>query len=203
MPSIKDKYSVTRGHVLWLTGLPAAGKTTLAQNLKRHFDMLGINSIELDGDDLRGVFTEIVGNDLGARRKRALAYARLTSILVRNRIVVVLASITATKRQRVEAQSLHEPSQFSLVWVKTPREVCITRDPKGLYRSGFDLAARGQTANVIGVDMPFEDPDDAALTFETVSEPVEACCQKTVAYLLRIGVLRADSSSTGRKKISE
>jgi adenylylsulfate kinase-like enzyme len=189
--------------VLWFTGAPAAGKTTLSQSLKRHFDTLSINSINLDGDDLREVFAEIVANDLDARRKRSQAYARLTRMLVRDRIVVLLASITATKLQRDEARSLHDATQFSLVWVKTPREVCIARDPKGLYRRGLDLAAGGQTANVIGVDMPFEEPDDAELTFETVTEPAEVCCQKTVDYLLSIGVLSDEGGGTLRNKTLE
>jgi adenylylsulfate kinase-like enzyme len=196
---VKQRYSLTRGHVLWFTGLPAAGKTTLAQLLKRHLDGLEINSIALDGDDLREVFSDIVGNDLDARSKRSLAYARLTSGLVRNPVVVLAASITATKAQRAAGRSLHDPTQFSLVWVKTPRETCIARDPKGLYRWAFDTIAQGQQAQVVGVDMAFEDPVDAELTFDTVVESSEACCKKTVEYLLQIGVLRADHGTSHRE----
>jgi adenylylsulfate kinase-like enzyme len=196
---VKQRYSLTRGHVLWFTGLPAAGKTTLAQLLKRHLDGLEINSIALDGDDLRAVFSDIVGNDLEARGKRSLAYARLTSGLVRNPVVVLAASITATNAQRDAGRSLHDPTQFSLVWVKTPRETCIARDPKGLYRWAFDTVAQGQQAQVVGVDMAFEDPVDAELTFETLVESSEACCKKTVEYLLQIGVLRVDHGTSHRE----
>lgn len=187
-------YSVNRGHVLWFTGLPGAGKTTLSHALKRYLDNLQVPSVVLDGDDLRAVFPGIVGNDLSARMERSLAYARLTSVLVRNRVLVLLAAINGTRGQRDEPRSLHDTSAFSLAWVKTPRDICIARDPKGLYRNGVAQMNRGYAAQVVGMDLAFEDPEDAEITFDTINESVEESCRKALSYLLKINVLQNSES---------
>jgi adenylylsulfate kinase len=142
------------GAIVWFTGLPASGKSTLARRVHAHFVATGRTAVLLDGDELRTVLDartyEPADRDRFYRSLAALA------ALLANQGLVVLVAATAPRRQdrdRARAQMIAD-GVFIEVWVKTPLSECAARDPKGLYA----LARRGEVTELPGVGVAYEPP---------------------------------------------
>lgn len=135
---------------LWLTGLPASGKSTIAQKLRRwSVQRLAI----LDGDEFRSTH---LGNDLGydrvSREENVMRAATVAQIMNNNDVAVVAAFVTPYESTRAIAQKIIGPDRFLLVHVDTPLATCEARDPKGLYKR----AREGALQNFTGVSDDFE-----------------------------------------------
>jgi adenylyl-sulfate kinase len=144
----------SRGVVIWLTGLPAAGKTTLALELERTLSSNGTRVVRLDGDDLRRSVSADLGFSLADRSAQA---HRVTEIALREATagaVVVVALISPLRHDRRRARETVGPARFLEVYVATPLSVCRQRDQKGLYRR----AEQGELAEFTGVSSPYEPP---------------------------------------------
>jgi adenylylsulfate kinase-like enzyme len=133
--------------VIWIYGLSASGKTTKAKELKGLFD----DFIVLDGDEFR----INMGGDLGfTMEHRWLNIKRATfviKLLVHNGISVIAAFTTPLKAMREHIkQELGDKVRF--IYMNTALEICVKRDPKGLYKKAFN----GKIKNMVGVDIPFE-----------------------------------------------
>jgi adenylylsulfate kinase len=141
------------GHVVWFTGLPSSGKTTLARMLQ---DRLEGRPVLLDSDELRVVL------DAGAyeRTHRDAFYSRLGRLaaLLAAQGHVVLVAATASRRAYRDAARALSP-HFVEVWVKTPLAECERRDVKGLYAR----ARAGDAPHVPGIGEPFEEPTHAEI----------------------------------------
>jgi len=142
------------GAIVWFTGLPASGKSTLARRVHAHFVATGRTAVLLDGDELRNVLDahayERTDRDRFYRSLAALA------ALLANQGFVVLVAATAPRRQdrdRARAQMVAD-GVFIEVWVKTPLSECAARDPKGLYAQ----AGRGEVTELPGVGVAYEPP---------------------------------------------
>jgi adenylylsulfate kinase len=142
--------------IVWFTGLPASGKSTLARRVQAHFARTGRASVLLDGDELR----DILGAHTYAPDDRDQFYRSLAALaaLVANQGIVVLVAATAPRRQDRERARVQVAAEgvFLEVWVKTPLSECESRDPKGLYAR----ARRGYVSELPGVGVPYEPPED-------------------------------------------
>lgn len=162
------------GLVVWLTGLPGAGKTTLALLLEQQLKAEGVPASVVDGDDARG---GAISQDLGfSRRDRGLNVDRIAwvaSKVARAGAVAIVASVSPYADDRVRARTLVEADggRFLEVHVDTPLEVCRERDPKGLYTR----AARGDAAGVTGLNDPYEAPLAPDLAIGGFGRPAAAC----------------------------
>jgi adenylylsulfate kinase len=142
------------GGIVWFTGLPASGKSTLARRVHAHFVATGRTSVLLDGDELRNVL-DAHSYELADRERFYRSLAALAALLA-NQGLVVLVAATAPKRQdreRARAQVIGD-GVFIEVWVKTPLSECAARDPKGLYAR----ARRGNAKELPGVGVAYEPP---------------------------------------------
>ena len=146
------------GAILWITGLPASGKSTLARRVHAHFLRTGRASAVLDSDELRDVLgTHAYGAADRDRFYRALA--GLAGLLANQGIVVLVAATAPRREDRDRARAevgRGQPAdgRFIEVWVDTPRSECEARDPKGLYAQ-----ARAWMADDLpGVGVPYEPP---------------------------------------------
>lgn len=146
---------------IWIMGLSASGKTTLAQLLAGKLREEGIPNIILDGDQIRNIFEERLGYDVESRRKQTHRVMRLAKWISGQGIVPVVAIIHPFEDDR--ALCRRELKDYFEVYLNCPLEVCIKRDFKKVYQPALD----GKAKNVIGLDIPYEIPERADFVLES------------------------------------
>ncbi|HEU5101895.1 MAG TPA: adenylyl-sulfate kinase [Roseiflexaceae bacterium] len=174
----RSTMDTSTGWVVWLTGLPASGKTTIAWALQHKLAARGISAAVLDSDALRGV---LLPNSSYAPTERDWFYNRLVELavwLVREGEHVIIAA-TGSRRSYREAARARLGARFAEVWIRCPVEVCRARDPKGLYAS----AATGMTDSLPGVDVPYEAPEQPDAVVDTDQQTPEQAAEVVLATL--------------------
>jgi len=169
------------GFCLWLTGLPSAGKTTLAHRVSLLLAERGRRVEVLDGDEIRRGLSSDLGFDRAAREAHAGRVAYVAKLLVRNGVVPIVALISPYAASRARARA--EIGRFVEVYVSAPIEVCEERDVKGLYRR----ARAGQLKDMTGVDDPYEAPGAPEIVVDTSRMSASASADFLVAELERLG----------------
>lgn len=150
-------------HTWWLTGLPGAGKSTLATALCDSLKAIGAPACQLDGDELRRGVNRDLGFSVEAREEHARRVAEIARLLNENGVHAVVALISPTRKGRTLAEQIVGAKQFSEIYISTPLEVCMSRDPKGLYAK----ALRDPSLELTGVHAPYEFPSQPALSIDT------------------------------------
>ncbi|MEU6781862.1 adenylyl-sulfate kinase [Nonomuraea angiospora] len=151
-----------RAKVLWLTGLPGAGKSTIANALERRLHAMGLHTYVLDGDNVRSGLNKDLGFTPEDRAENVRRVAELTRILLDAGLIVIVALVSPFRTDRAVAKSLFRPGDFAEVWVDTPAEVCARRDPKGLYAQ----AKAGTLPNLTGLGQAYEPPEHPDLVVD-------------------------------------
>ena len=172
---------VRAGFCLWLTGLPSAGKTTVAKELVPRLRARGWPVELLDGDEVRRGLSADLGFDRESRETHARRVTFVAKLLVRCGAVPIVALISPYRSSRDRARQ--EIGQFVELYVNTPIETCKTRDVKGLYRR----ALAGEIHEMTGVDDPYEPPDDAEIIVDTLSRTPEESAEYVIRELGRLG----------------
>jgi len=144
------------GSTLWITGLPAAGKTSVAHALERRLAEFGRIAVLLDGDVLRAGLSSDLGTSPTDRSEQARRTAHLAALISRAGPVAIVALVSPYAQDRRRARELHDEAglDFHEIFLDTPLRVCEQRDPKGLYAR----ARAGLLSGMTGVDAPFEPP---------------------------------------------
>jgi adenylylsulfate kinase len=159
---------------IWITGLPASGKSTIAKALKAQLAERGVDVAVLESDVLRNVFA----GDYDAKGREAFyqQMAFVGSLLVGHGVPVVFDATANRRAYRDRAR--REIDKFIEVYVDVPLATCRARDPKGIYRS----AAIGEATNVPGLQEPYEPPEapDVVLRGETPEIGARQIIQKLV-----------------------
>ncbi|MCI0497142.1 MAG: adenylyl-sulfate kinase [Thermoplasmata archaeon] len=174
-----------KGFTLWFTGLPSSGKSTLADDLAPKLRKMGLNVERLDGDVVRKTLTRDLGFSKEDRQKNLERVTFVAKMLSRNGVAVLAAFVSPYNDIRHWMRAEHETGNFILVYVKTPVEVCMERDPRGNYKK----ALAGKIKDFTGVDDPFEEPDDADIVVDTVANDVEECNRQIIRWLSEKGWL--------------
>lgn len=144
---------------IWLTGLPGSGKSTLADAVERRLHARGLHTTVLDGDNMRTGLNRDLGFTADGRRENVRRVGEVARLMLDAGIIPIVALVSPFQADRDGARDLFEPGDFIEVFVDSPPEVCIARDPKGLYRK----AAAGQLANMTGVGQNYEVPKNPEL----------------------------------------
>lgn len=139
-------------NVIWITGLSAAGKTTLATAVVRRLRERGDPAVLLDGDDLREALAATDTHDRASRLVLAFKYARLARMIATQGITVVVGAVALFKEVHAWNRD-HQPGYFE-VYLKVPLSELRRRDPKGIYRR-FDA---GELKDVAGLDVAVDEP---------------------------------------------
>ena len=150
--------------IIWMIGMSGSGKTTLGREVARQWREKASNVVFLDGDEMREIFRNDRGEQaytVEGRRENAERIAGLCDMLDRQNINVVccILSIFADMREKNRSRFL----QYFEVFMDAPMEVLRQRDVKGLYAAH----ERGETSNVVGVDIPFEPPAFADMVIDS------------------------------------
>ena len=171
------------GFAIWLTGLPASGKTTLAHALSRLLAERGVAVQLLDSDELRRRLTP---NPTYSAEERDWFYHVITflaELLTTNGVNVLIA---ATASRRAYRQAARERlARFAEVHVECPPRVCRARDPKGLWAR----ADRGEITNLPGADAPYEAPDDPEARVDTAHHSARTAARRVLGQLEDRGLL--------------
>lgn len=169
------------GFVVWFTGLPSSGKSTLARLLEGALRRRGLRVEVLDGDEVRQRLNRDLGFSKQDRDENIRRIAFVAKLLSRNGVVAITAAISPYRMVRDEAR--REIGRFIEVYVKCPVGVCIARDVKGLYRR----ALAGEIPNFTGISDPYEEPLNAESVVETDQEGPEAGLRRILARLEDLG----------------
>lgn len=154
------------GCTIWLTGLPGAGKSTVAALLAQELAALGCAVELLDGDAVRGQLSRELGFSRADRDTNIERIGWVASLLSRVGAVAIVAAVSPYAEARARARALtEEHAPFVEVWVATPLAVCEARDPKGLYAR----ARAGELRGMTGIDDPYEPPAAAEIVIDTAA----------------------------------
>ena len=145
--------------VIWLTGLSGSGKSTIANALEKRLFAQGMHPYVLDGDNLRLGLNADLGFTPADRAENVRRVSEVAKVLVDAGLIVLVAIISPFEADRNRAKSLFEIGEFIEVFVDTPVEICVKRDPKGLYKK----AAKGDIPNFTGVGQDYQRPANADL----------------------------------------
>jgi len=161
--------------VLWMTGLPCSGKTTLIRKLKEIIP----NQAILDGDELREWFSPKDFSKEG-RDEHNKKVAHLAKLLVKHKVPVGVSLVSPYIENRKNAREIIDAGdKFSEVYVNCSLEKCEERDVKGMYKK----ARAGQIKNFTGIDDPYEAPPNPDLVVDTEKQTPEECVQTIKNYL--------------------
>ena len=171
----KEK-ALEKGFVIWLTGLPGAGKTTIARNLEQKLKSLGLKVEVFDGDEVRRQLSPDLGFSKKDRELHARRVAYLSKLLAKHGIVSIVSLISPYREFREYARDLIK--DFVEVYVKASLETCIKRDPKGLYKK----ALNGEIKDLTGLQDVYEEPLNPEVVVDTEKESIEESCSKIMKY---------------------
>jgi bifunctional enzyme CysN/CysC len=157
--------------VLWFTGLSGSGKSTIANLVERELHGRGIRTFLLDGDNVRHGLNRDLGFSDAERVENIRRVGEVAKLFVEAGTIVLCSFISPFRAERRMVRELFAEGEFLEVYVDTPLEDCIKRDPKGLYVKALE----GQIANFTGVSSPYEAPEQAEVVVSTCElEPEEA-----------------------------
>lgn len=162
--------------VLWITGLPCSGKTTLAEAVAHKLSHNGARVEHLDGEKIRDLFPK-AGYSKEERNIHIQRVGHLASILAENGTIVVASFISPYREARNFVRDLCP--KFIEVFMNTPLEVCERRDTKGLY----ERARNGEITNFTGINDPYEVPQHPEITIDSADESVERSADIIMHYL--------------------
>lgn len=156
--------------VIWLVGMSGAGKSVIGRALYRQMKAFNPATVLVDGDEIREVFKHDRSDDhysVEGRRQNAERIRSLCAWLDRQEIDVVCCILSIFEESHAWNRDTY--SKYLEVYVSAPMETLVERNPKDLYRR----AARGEIANVVGVDIPFTPPANPDLVIVNGPDPVD------------------------------
>jgi len=189
--------AVNGAFCVWLMGLSASGKTTLAQLLARALAQRGFTVEVLDGDIVRTTLSKGLGFTPGDRVTNLRRIAAMAQNLVRQQVVTIVAAICPYHAIREEVRATI--GNYIEVYLNCPLEVCIRRDPKGLYRQ----ALAGEIQHFTGIDDVFETPVRPDIEVTTHGEDPEASLTRILRRLVALRHISPEPASPPEKESEE
>ena len=163
----RARFHKQKGCVIWMTGLPASGKSTLAMAAEKHLLFSGKWVYVLDGDNIRLGLNKDLGFSKKDRDENLRRIAEVATLFADSGMIVITSFISPFQSIRLLARQIVEKrlgkGSFKEVFIKSSLKVCEKRDPKGLYRK----ARKGEISNFTGINSPYEEPTSPDLTIDT------------------------------------
>ena len=169
---VPHDYEVDRGararlknqtpRVVWFTGLPGSGKSTVADATEGRLHALGLHTYVLDGNNVRTGLNKDLGFTPEDRAENVRRVAEAAKLMLDSGLIVLVALVSPFRADRRAAREIFDEGDFIEVFVDTPVEVCAERDPKGLYAK----ASSGTLPNMTGVGQEYEPPDHAEIVLD-------------------------------------
>jgi bifunctional enzyme CysN/CysC len=172
--------------VIWLTGRPGAGKSTIANMLELRLNRLDRATYLLDGDNIRHGLNKDLGFTDVDRVENIRRVAEVAHLMVDAGLIVLVSFISPFRSERQFARSLFEPGEFVEVYVNAPLAIAEQRDPKGLYKK----ARGGQLPSFTGIDSPYEPPEDPEVEILTADCTPEDAVDAVLRRLAELELLQ-------------
>jgi len=171
--------------ILWFTGLPSSGKSTIANELEKKLITLGTRTYILDGDNVRMGLCKDLGFSEEDRGENIRRIGEVSKLFVDAGCIVLSAFVSPYIKDRDAVRELAEEGEFVEVFVDAPLEVCEERDVKGLYKKAREGIIKGFT----GIDDPYEAPLNPEITIDTSKLSLDEGVNVIFDYLEKRGVL--------------
>lgn len=174
------------GALLWFTGFSGSGKSTIAKAFQKKMLEAGHYVVVLDGDNVRhGLNSDLDFSEEG-RKENIRRIAEVAKLFVNHGALVLTAFISPYKADREAARTIAGEGNFFEVFINTPIEVCMQRDPKGLYKK----ALSGEIKHFTGISDPYEAPENAEIELKTDSLTLDESVDLLQLKLKDVGVLK-------------
>jgi len=161
------------GNTIWLTGLSGAGKTTIAHEMKKH---ASYSFVIVDGDELRLGINKNLGFTDEDRKENIFRAAHICKLLNDNAINVIACIMSPTEEQRQMAKEIIGENKFFLGYIRCDISTLVMRDTKGLYAKYLNKEIK----NMVGFDLPYEEPTNENICIDTKSTTVNNCATKII-----------------------
>ena len=171
--------------ILWFTGLSGAGKSTIANLVEGKLAGNGRHTYSLDGDNIRHGLNRDLGFTDADRVENIRRIGDVAKLFVDAGLIVTCSFISPFRAERQMVREQVEEGEFIEVFVDAPIEVCMKRDPKGLYAK----AQAGQIKNFTGLDSPYEPPETPELHIHTADISADEAAEKVIDELVKRGLL--------------
>jgi adenylylsulfate kinase len=168
-----------KGAVIWLTGLSASGKSTIARRTEQLLLERRVNAYVLDGDNIRFGLNKDLGFSPADRTENIRRIGEVAKLFADAAVITLTAFISPYREDRDKVRAIMPAGTFIECFVDAPIAVCEERDPKGLYKK----ARAGQIPEFTGISAPYEEPLNPEFTLKTGEMSVDECAQALVAHL--------------------
>jgi adenylylsulfate kinase len=202
---MREKKNAHRGCVIWFTGLSGSGKSTVANTLDHLLHQAGIQSVVLDGDNVRhglnagsAMLKETHGDEFSQRfglgfsaidrEENIRRIGAVAEIFSQTGTIALTAFISPYRSDRDKVRNTMKPGEFIEVFVDAPIEVCEQRDPKGLYKK----ARAGEIKGFTGVDDPYEEPQSPELVLFAAEKTPDLLAEEIIGYLKSNNIISDD-----------
>ncbi len=181
----REKLQGHRGAVLWFTGLPSAGKSTIAHALEEKLHQAHCRTFVLDGDNVRHGLCGDLGFSEQDRGENIRRIGEVAKLFVEAGTIVLTAFVSPFRRDRERARGVLLHGDFLEIYCRCPVDICEQRDPKGHYKR----AKAGQLPGFTGVSAPYEEPADPELVIDTGRVSIDQATTQVEELLRERGVL--------------
>ena len=189
---VREDLLKQRGCTIWMTGLSASGKSTLAFTLEHALVQRNRLAYVLDGDNVRHGLNKNLGFSAEDREENIRRIGEVAKLFADAGFITMTSFISPYHKDRDIARKIHDEANlfFMEVFVDAPVEVCEERDPKGLYKK----ARRGEIKGFTGIDDPYEPPGNPELVIKTKELTPQEGAMKILGYLVEKGYLMLPNS---------
>ena len=177
----RERRNKHKGAVIWLTGLPSSGKSTVAVELQALLFELGHHTYILDGDNIRHGLNKDLGFSPQDRQENIRRVGEIAKLFTDGGFLVITSFISPYRRDRDAARDINTKGDFVEVFIKADVSVCESRDAKGLYKK----ARQGEIAEFTGVSAPYEEPLNPEIIVDTAGQTKEESAKTILNYLVQ------------------
>jgi adenylylsulfate kinase len=175
----RQKLNSHKSAIVWFTGLPCSGKSTLAHTLEERLFGRKVRTFVIDGDNVRTGLNKDLGFSAEDRKENIRRIGEVAKLFVEAGMIVMTAFISPYRKDREFVRSLVNTDEFIEVYVKCPLRICEERDVKGHYR----MARQGIIRQFTGIDDPYEEPEHPERVIETDRLTVDEGVEEIMGYL--------------------
>jgi adenylylsulfate kinase len=181
----RERLNGHRGATLWLTGLSASGKSTLAHEVEDQLYNREIRAYVLDGDNIRHRLNRDLGFSPEDRTENIRRIGEVARLFNEVGSIVLCAFISPYRADRQVARDVQEDGSFYEIFCRCPLEVCEERDPKGLYKK----ARAGEIKEFTGLTAPYEEPENPELIVDTDKQTIKESAESVIRFLETRGII--------------